>query len=111
MLVVLKHNVRVLLIPPSFLQNTAVDPALGASGAVASRNSEKEGRLLQELGELQVSNVSTEPSLGLSPQPWLCRRGTGALYHHHCVSLGQCTGGVLLSSLENFNMVVLLLPE
>ncbi|POI29685.1 hypothetical protein CIB84_006564, partial [Bambusicola thoracicus] len=34
-------------------KNTAIDPALGASSAVASRSSEKEGRLLQELGELQ----------------------------------------------------------
>lgn len=52
-MVVRKHNVEVLLIPSSSLQNTAIDPALGASGAVASRSSEKEGRLLQELGELQ----------------------------------------------------------
>lgn len=111
--VVLKHNVGVLLIPSSSLQNTAIDPALGASGAVASRSSEKEGRLLQELGELQVSRVSTEPSLGLSPQLWPCRRrGWGwGMYHHHSVSLGQCTGGVCLSSPGNFNVMVVLLPE
>ncbi|OXB84131.1 UNVERIFIED_CONTAM: hypothetical protein H355_012249 [Colinus virginianus] len=39
--------------------NSAVDPALGASGAVASRSSEKEGRLLQEL-QSEVKALSEE---------------------------------------------------
>ncbi|OXB65998.1 hypothetical protein ASZ78_006653 [Callipepla squamata] len=38
--------------------NSAVDPTLGASGAVASRSSEKEGRLLQELQDISTQFLS-----------------------------------------------------